>query len=47
MNNPVNLGLSILESSKTIMHELWCDYVKVKYEQNSKLCYLNTYGFIV
>ena len=27
MNKPVHLGLSILEISKILMYELWCDYV--------------------
>ena len=31
MNNPIYLGLSILDLSKTVMHELWYDYVKPKY----------------
>ena len=31
MNNPVYLGLLILDLSKTIMYELWYDYVKPKY----------------
>ena len=28
MNKPVYLGLSILEISKTLMHEFWYDYMK-------------------
>ena len=47
MNKPVYLGLQILELSKTVMYELWYDYVKIKYEENAKLCYLDTDGFIV
>ena len=31
MNNPVFLGLSILEVSKTLMYEFWYDYIKPKY----------------
>ena len=38
MNKPVYLGLSILNLSKTVMYELWCDYVKPKYDENAKLC---------
>ena len=30
MNKPVYLGLSISESSKTLMYEFWYDYVKPK-----------------
>ena len=31
MNNPVCLGLSILDLSKTVMHEFQYDYVNPKY----------------
>ena len=31
----VFLGLSILELSKTVMYELWYDYVKPKYGENA------------
>ena len=47
MNNPVYLGLSILDPSKTVMHEFWSDYVKPKYGENAKLCYMDTDSFIV
>ena len=33
MNEPVYLGLSILELNKILMYEFWCDYVKPKYGQ--------------
>ena len=42
MNKPVYLGLSILEVSKTLMHEFWYDYMKPKYVDNLKLCYMDT-----
>ena len=42
MNKPVYLGLSILELSKILMHEFWYDYVKPKYGENAKLCYMDT-----
>ena len=29
------------------MHELWYDYVKPKYGDNAKLCYLDTDSFII
>ena len=47
MNNPAYLGLSILDPSKTVMHEFWSDYVKPKYGENAKLCYMDTDSFIV
>ena len=34
MNKPIYLGLSILEISKTVMYEFWCDYMKPKYNDN-------------
>ena len=36
------VGLSILEISKTLMYEFWYDYVKPKYGDNVKLCYMDT-----
>ena len=38
MNKPVYLGLSILDLSKTVTYKFWCDYVKLKYDENAKLC---------
>ena len=43
MNKPVYLGLSILEISKTLMYEFWNGYMKPKYADNLKLCYMDTY----
>ena len=42
MNKPVYLGLSILEISKTPMYEFWYDYIKPKYQNNAKLCYMDS-----
>ena len=42
MNKPIYLGLSILEISKTLMYEFWYDYMKPKYANNVKLCYMDT-----
>ena len=47
MNEPVYLGLSILEISKTLMYEFWYDYMKPKYGDNVKLCYMDTDSFIM
>ena len=47
MNKPIYLGLSILEISKTLMYEFWYDYIKPKYNGNVKLCYMDTYSFIM
>ena len=47
MNKPVYLGLSILEISKILMYEFWYDYIKPKYGDNVKLCYMDTDSFIM
>ena len=41
MNKPVYLGLSILELSKILIYEFWYDYVKLKYSEKAKLCYMD------
>ena len=47
MNKPVYLGLSILEISKTLVYEFWYDYIKPKYQNNSKLCCMDTESFVI
>ena len=47
MNKPVYLGMSILDISKTLMYEFWYDYVKPKYQDKPKLCYMDTHSFII
>ena len=47
MNKPVYLGLLILGISIIVMHEFWYDYVKPKYGEKAKLCYMITDNFIV
>ena len=47
MNKPIYLGLSILEISKLLMYEFWYDYMKPKYGDNVKLCYMDTDSFIM
>ena len=47
MNKLVYLGLSISEISKTLMYEFLYDYIKPKYQNNAKLCYMDTDSFIV
>ena len=44
---PIYLGLSILEFSKIIMYEFWYDYVKKKYGDMVKLCYMDTDSLIM
>ena len=47
MNQPVYLGFSILENSKTLMYKFWYDYITPKYQNNAKLCYMDTNSFII
>ena len=47
MNKPVYLGLSVLEISKILMYEFWYDYIKPKYQNKAKLCYMDTDCFII
>ena len=47
MNKPVCLGLSILKVSKILMDDFWHDYVKPKYGEKAKLCYMDMVSFIV
>ena len=37
----VYLGLLILEISKIIMFEFWYDYVKTKYNEKTRLCFMD------
>ena len=41
MDKFVQLGLSILELSKTLMYEFWYDYVKSEYGEKAKLRYMD------
>ena len=47
MNKPIYLGLSILEISKILMYEFWYDYIKPKYNDNFRLCYMDTDSFVM
>ena len=47
MNKPVYLGQAILDISETLMYEFWYDYLKPKYGDKVKLCYMDTDSFII
>ena len=47
MNKPIYLGLSILDISKITLYEFWYDYLKIKYQDKARLCYMDTDSFVV
>ena len=47
MNKPMYLGQAVLDNSKTLMHEIWYDYLKPKYGDKVKLCYMDTDSFVI
>ena len=47
MNKPLYLGMSILGISKTLMYELWYEYINPKYGDKAKLCYTDPGSFII
>ena len=47
MSKPVYLGMSILDISKTLMYEFWCDNIKPKYGGRAKLCYVDAHSFVI
>ena len=46
MNKPIYLGLSILDISKILMYKFWYNYMKPKYGNRVKLCYMDTDSFM-
>ena len=47
MNKPIYLGQAILDTSKTLMYEFWHDYIKPKYGNKARLCYMDTDSFVM
>ena len=47
MNKPIYLGQAILDISKTLMYEFWYDYIKPKYGDKVRLCYMDTDSFVM
>ena len=47
MNKPVYLGQTILDISKTLMYEFWYDYIKLKYGDKAKLCYMDIDSLVI
>ena len=47
MNRPVYLGMSILGIRKTLVYAFWYYYIKPKYKDKAKLCYMDTASFVI
>ena len=47
MNKPIYLGQVILDVSKMLMYEFWYDYIKPKYGDKARLCYMDTDSFVI
>ena len=47
MNKPIYLGLSILDISKILMYKFWYYYMKLKYKNKVKLCYMDTDSLVM
>ena len=47
MSKSIYLGLSIMEISKILMYKFWYDFMKPKYDNDVKLCYMDTDSFIM
>ena len=47
MNKLIYLGMSILDITKTNMYEFWYEYIKPKYQDRAKLCFMDTDSFVI
>ena len=46
MTKPVYIGPAVLDLSKILMYEFHYEYMKPKYNENVKLCYMDTDSFV-
>ena len=47
INKPIYLGQAILDISKILMYQFWYDYIKPKYGDKVKICYMDTDSFVI
>ena len=47
MNKAIYLGQAMLDISKTLMYKFWYDYIKPKYGDKARLCYMDTDSLIM
>ena len=47
MNKTIYFGQAILDISKTLMYEFWYDYIKQKYGDKAKLCYMDSFIILI
>ena len=47
MNKPIYLRQAILDISKTLMYGFWYNYIKPKYGDKARLCYIDTDSFVM
>ena len=47
MNKPIYLGQTILDISKILMYEFLYDYIKPRYGDKARLCYMDTDSFVM
>ena len=47
INKPRYLGQAILDVSKMLLYKCWYDYIKPKYGDKARLCYMDTDSFII
>ena len=46
MNKPIYVGMAIIDISKTLIYEFWYEYLKPKYGDKIRLCYMGTDSLI-